>query len=87
LTNRCAASFWPLRSTTQIPYSTFGRPRAGRVSTFTFFGTVRASVEYTKPASASPSATLASTSRTSVSRLTTFFSAALSFSLASTWSV
>src|SRR6476661_1327320 len=32
---------------------------------------VRASVEYTKPASASPSATFDSTSRTSVSRLTT----------------
>ena len=38
------ALLW-LAETTQIPYCTFGCAQAGIFSTFTFFGTVRASVE------------------------------------------
>src|SRR5262245_13430747 len=73
-----AMKAWPsallaLELTTHMPYCTFGCAHAGTLITVTRPGTVFASVEYTNPASASPSATFERTSRTSVSWLTTFF--------------
>ena len=59
-----------------MPYRTGGCDQAGSLMTLTSFSTVAASVRYTKPASASPSATFASTLRTSGSWLTTFDSTA-----------
>ena len=62
------------RETTAISYRTRGCAQAGIRTTLTWSLTARASVTYTNPASAWPSATLPVTALTSDSRLTTLLS-------------